>query len=210
MRVTVQKQLELGKGNGRDGAIPQQPLSLRSHTFPAALGSCPHSHRQAPLLVRLNKMFLPSPFGRTCLQQFHSLSPFPLMAEARLPSCTWPPRREEENPLLLLPTLNPGQGGLEALPCLWSHTAAGGSSCWQLWAASAVGSGRRYEQPRSQTAPSLQVRFQRLEIALGRQLQNATTLPPAQLCSRSTWAPATFDSAVAVLPLILSAASATP
>lgn len=139
-----------------------------------------------------------------------SPSSVPLMAEPRLPSCTWPSRKGGEEPPLQPPGLTQCRMGWSLCPAfgptLLLEEAAAGSSGQPR----AVGSGRRHNQAGSQTAPSLLVPFPSLETALGRQLQNAITLPPAQLCSRSTWAPATFDSAVAVLPSIPSAASGSP
>lgn len=157
-------------------------------------------------------MFLPFPtlsLGQN-LPGAISLSPVPLMAEPRLPSCTWPSRKGGENPPSQPPGLTQCGVGWSLCPAfgpmLLLEEAATGSSGQP----SAVGSGRRYRWARSQTAPSLLVPFPRMETPLRRQLQKSVTLPPARLCSRRTWAPATFGSAVAMLPSIPSAASATP
>lgn len=135
-------------------------------------------------------MFLPFPtlsLGQN-LPGAISLSPVPLMAEPRLPSCTWPSRKGGENPPSQPPGLTQCGVGWSLCPAfgpMLLEEAATGSSGQP----SAVGSGRRYRWARSQTAPSLLVPFPRMETSLGRQLLKAVTLPPARLCSRRTLGP---------------------
>lgn len=145
------------KQQGGDGASPQQPLSLRSHPFPAALGSCLQAeHCLQPLAGSFlceNKMFLPLSLRQDLPAAISPESP--PTTEVRLPSTTWPSRKEGEKTVLQLPGLT--QNRVCWSPCptfglalLLEETAAGSSG-----QPSAIGSSRRHKQARSQTAPSL-------------------------------------------------------
>lgn len=97
------------------------------------------------------------------MQQF-PLSPIPLVVVARLPSCTWPPRKEGGNSPLEHPRLTECKVGWSPCPpfgpTLLLEEAATSSSGQP----SAVGSGGRYKQGRSQTAPSLLVLFHSMRL----------------------------------------------
>lgn len=92
--------------------------------------------------MRLNRMFLPFPtlsLGQNLPGAISSLKPCSTDGRAEVAQLHLAIKERRGKPPFTAPRAYPVRGGLEPLPCIWSHAAAGRSSYWQFWAAQCCG-----------------------------------------------------------------------
>lgn len=159
-------------------------------------------------------MFLPFPtlsLGQNLPGAISSLKPCSTDGRAEVAQLHLAIKERRGKPPFTAPRAYPVRGGLEPLPCIWSHAAAGGSSYWQFRAAQCCGVRQEIQVgqiPDSTIAPGPIPPY---GDSFGKAAPKGRHPSSSSAVQQKDFrAPATFGSAVAMLPSIPSAASATP